>query len=249
MQRALRESHARRVQQLHARREALNLKLALVKQALKKRDKGLYRKRDMLNESLSELEQEKTKQLKHIYPEILHVKQIQYGVLVEQLEKQQRRVLRDLSTILPLKQLAQSERSRQSEYYRASGACLSICGCVIPQDEELTSFPPDEVASALGYLLQFVNLAARYLGVPLLHSGAFAASTSAVWPFTTRKNIEKRELPLYMIPPRVQNSHDTLQQYLDSGIEAAVSAFSSPQGMHPSGWYVQTIIAIGMLLH
>mmetsp|Transcript_8152 Transcript_8152/g.30072 ORF Transcript_8152/g.30072 Transcript_8152/m.30072 type:complete len:505 (-) Transcript_8152:129-1643(-) len=231
------EQQTKRLQRLRVRREAARARLELVNCELSCCGEALYQRKEKLKQSLRALETERTTQLKHVIPEVLRVTEIQYGAVREQLEKQQRRVLKDLCIILPLKKLAQSDKQRQSEYYSARGECLSICGCVLPQVEELTSFPPDEVASALGYLLQFLNLCSRYLGIPSLHSGAFAASTSAIWPFASQWSTRSlpTELPLYLIPPTIQ-INETLQHYLDSGIGAAVSAFGSPQGMHPSGW-------------
>eukprot|EP00249_Psilotum_nudum_P017219 c26217_g1_i1 orf=652-1590(+) len=57
----------------------------------------------------------------------------------------------------------------------------SLCGARLPLGGDPLSVPATELAASLGYMLQVLNLAARYLSAPLLHSAGFAASSSRIW--------------------------------------------------------------------
>lgn len=75
---------------------------------------------------------------------------------------------------------------------------VRICGALLPVGDDFDGTAAHETAAGLGLLLHFTQLAARYLGVPLLHDAAFRGSTSSVWPRRgIGKEAEANELPLY----------------------------------------------------
>eukprot|EP00891_Asterochloris_glomerata_P002152 jgi/Astpho2/2152/fgenesh1_pg.00040_%23_10_t len=110
----------------------------------------------------AKLAAQRTSLLAHQLPDTLRSAQMHHIKALEGLAKQQRLRLRGLLEVLPLKLVA----TRQ---WPAAFTSASSDG------------DAEELGTALGYLVRFLDLLAYYQGAPLLHQTDYQGSTPSIW--------------------------------------------------------------------
>ncbi|KAK3239953.1 hypothetical protein CYMTET_50159 [Cymbomonas tetramitiformis] len=200
--------HRQRQQQRYeqsARLQAVSQRVAEKQERVEKMRQAIEEKRAenldkarQLAKANSELAAKRQELLYNYYPDIIRIHSLQYSMLEKQLAGQQRDKLRRLRSMLPLR-LHFGEQSHQSQAPQPRQ--VSICNIRLPLAEDFKGVNAKELAAALGYLLHFTNLAAKYLNAPMLHIAGFGASTSSIWQrhsfWDHRPALSNLEYPLY----------------------------------------------------
>lgn len=141
--------------------------------------------------------------LAHFYPDLIRAQSLVHTAVASDLHQKRRVVIRQLCKILPLRRSSMTLEERQKwEGSINRPHSVRICGARLPLGDDPLSVPHSELAASLGYMVQLVSKAARYLSVPLLHSSGFAASSSRVWQrasyFDSKPGSQSEEFPLFL---------------------------------------------------
>ncbi|XP_024377027.1 uncharacterized protein [Physcomitrium patens] len=141
--------------------------------------------------------------LAHFYPDLIRAQSLVHTAVASDLYQKRRMVIRQLCKILPLRRSSMTVEERQKWEGSCSGPqSVRICGARLPLGDDPLTTPHMELAASLGYMVQLVSLAARYISGPLLHSSGFAASSSRVWQrssyFDSRPASRSEEFPLFI---------------------------------------------------
>ncbi|KAJ7570678.1 hypothetical protein O6H91_01G131100 [Diphasiastrum complanatum] len=155
----------------------------------------------LLASASDQLTRKKTQQLGQFYPDLIRAQRLHHTAVAAEVSQKRRQVMRQLCKVLPLRCLTAGDARAQGRGGNAIKQFL-ICGARLPNGEEILSLPPNEVAASLGYMVHLVNLAARYMAAPLLHSAVFAASSSRIWQqnsyWDARPASHSEEYPLFV---------------------------------------------------
>ncbi|CAK9863631.1 unnamed protein product [Sphagnum jensenii] len=157
----------------------------------------------LLSEASANVATKRMEKLTHYYPDFIRAQSLVHMAVASELFQKRRIVMRQLCKILPLRRTSgQGERREKWAGTSSIQSPVQICGARLPVGDDPLSTPALELAASLGYMVQLVNLAARYLSAPLLHNAGFAASSSRVWQranYTdSRPASRSEEYPLFL---------------------------------------------------
>lgn len=162
-----------------------------------------------LSEAQRQLAGKKTELESHSL--VLRAQTLSLAVVVSEVTHMQRSALRQLCNIFPLR-LAVVDVPEAWDGAQKLSQAVRICGVRLPEGEGPLGMPASELAAALGYLLQFLQLAAKYLSAPVLHSSGFAVSSSKVWQragyWNHRPDSLSHVYPLYLPRPGSASKSD-----------------------------------------
>eukprot|EP00239_Pterosperma_sp_CCMP1384_P002767 CAMPEP_0197844434 /NCGR_PEP_ID=MMETSP1438-20131217/1417_1 /TAXON_ID=1461541 /ORGANISM="Pterosperma sp., Strain CCMP1384" /LENGTH=459 /DNA_ID=CAMNT_0043455207 /DNA_START=562 /DNA_END=1938 /DNA_ORIENTATION=+ len=203
-QRQLREEKQERLNKLRWQVQEAERRLNAAKASIILRTSNKRAKEDWIEKGLQQLVAKRKELFFDYYPDLHRVQSLQYMVLAEQLANEQRQKMRRLRATIPLRLVYDdNKRGKGSAGSLAPPPYISICGIKLRLDEDFSGVPPKQVGAALGYLVQFVTLAAKYLATPLLHNPGFAASSSTVWQATSfwaqQPADPSLEFPMYIL--------------------------------------------------
>ncbi|KAL3684580.1 hypothetical protein R1sor_002602 [Riccia sorocarpa] len=160
--------------------------------------KRLDARTNALASASAELAARQTHTLGKYYPDLICTKTLSFETLNAELVQKRRLQLRQLCKILPIRRCTGDERENRG----GTGHPVRICNVELPLGDDPSSVPHNDLGAALGYMVQLVNLTARYLSAPLLHSAGFAASSSRIWQrasyWDTRPAHRGEEYPLFL---------------------------------------------------
>ncbi|KAG0616840.1 hypothetical protein M758_5G145100 [Ceratodon purpureus] len=203
LQKHWRVEHAERKAQLKERLRQCKEDLIQEKAERDHLQHGLEAQMRFLSAASAQVATKRLEQLAHFYPDLIRGQSLVYTSVASDLYQKRRMVIRQLCKILPLRRSSMTLQERQKFGGSISGPqSTRICGAALPLGDDPLSVPYTELAASLGYMLQLVNMAARYLSGPLLHSSGFAASSSRVWQrasyLDSRPASRSEEFPLFL---------------------------------------------------
>ncbi|KAG6549138.1 hypothetical protein Mapa_009364 [Marchantia paleacea] len=162
--------------------------------------KRLDARTNALERASNELTRKQRDLLGKYYPDLICTKNLSYDTLNAELTQKRRLQVRQLCKIIPTRRCTGDERE------------VRICNVSLPLGDDPTSVSHNDLSASLGYLVQLLNLTARYLSAPILHSAGFAASSSRVWQrasyWDTRPTHRGEEYPLFL--PRENGAAEEL---------------------------------------
>eukprot|EP00898_Chlorokybus_atmophyticus_P000423 jgi/Chlat1/1381/Chrsp119S01793 len=146
-----------------------------------------------LRRAADQLRIQRDRWLVQTLPRQLNQNRAQEAQLLQSLSAKRRSALQQLRSIMPL---------------RVGGAgqqFVRICGALVAEsDGQLASLHAEELSAGLGNLVHFLDMAARYLGLPLLHRARGPASSACtIWMpaafWDQRPAARGVEFPLYRV--------------------------------------------------
>lgn len=204
LQQNWRVEHEERTAQLKERLRQCKEDLNQGKSKLEHLQCDLDAQTSFLSAASAQLATKRLELLSHYYPNLIRAQSLNHISVASELHQKRRQVFRQLCKILPLRRTSPTveEREKWPGFPTMQQNAVRICGAPLPLGDDPFSTPPTELAASLGYVVQLVNLAARYLSGPLLHSSGFAASSSRVWQrasyFDSRPASRSEEYPLFL---------------------------------------------------
>lgn len=153
----------------------------------------------------------------HINASAFHSANLQYRLALQALALEKQRCIRLLRLALPLHWKKPHRASNRTSTSSEEPTLIRICGAVLPVGfSDSPAADSDATESAgLGLLSLFLELAARYLGCPLVHVGSFRGSRSTVWRRTSfYGDAGSREMPLFSCSDRL---HDAAKDASSAG--------------------------------
>ncbi|KAL2652735.1 hypothetical protein R1flu_020863 [Riccia fluitans] len=197
-QRTWRAEHAERKAKLREQFRNCSNELMKARARGDEQKKRLDARTNALACASAELAARQTHTLGKYYPDLVCTKTLSYETVNAELVQKRRLQLRQLCKILPIRRCTGDERENRG----GTGQPVRICSVELPLGDDPLSVPHNDLGAALGYMVQLVNLTARYLSAPLLHSAGFAASSSRIWQrasyWDTRPAHRGEEYPLFL---------------------------------------------------
>ncbi|MCO5612030.1 hypothetical protein L7F22_066292 [Adiantum nelumboides] len=147
------------------------------KEELSKKQQVLDAQSHSLAIASAQLAKKQVEQLGQQQSDFVRTHNLQLANLNSELQQRRRSFFRQLCKIFPLKFTSPSSVGGNV----STTQLWTICGAPLPIRDDPHSVSKQELGSSLGYLLQLVHLAARYLCAPLLHEGRLRGSFSSIW--------------------------------------------------------------------
>ncbi|KAG0575754.1 hypothetical protein KC19_5G028300 [Ceratodon purpureus] len=200
LQQHWRVEHVERRAQLKERLRQCKEELAQGKTKRDQAQNDLDTRTQLLSAASAQLAKRRADQF---LPDFIRAQSLSHTSSASELYQKRRMIFRQLCKILPLRRSSVTVEERQKWEGSINGQqSVRICGARLPIGDDPLSTPHTELAASLGYLVQLVNMSARYLSGPLLHSSGFAASSSRVWQrasyFDSKPASRSEEFPLFL---------------------------------------------------
>lgn len=190
--------HSDRILKLKERLKECENELRKGKEELSKKKQVLDAQSYSLAIASAQLAKKQVEQLGQHQPDLVRTHNVQLANINAELQQRRRSFFRQLNKVFPLKLVSSSSVGGNL----STSQLWTICGARLPIRDDPQSVEKEDLGSSLGYMLQLVNLAARYLCAPLLHNGRFRGSSSSIWQRSSYwdANCSKSgELPLFMV--------------------------------------------------
>lgn len=228
-QRHWRLIHADKIAQLKEKRRLKENQLFQEKSKLEEKTKDLNIRKSLLDRANIELERKRTEQLK-FYSDLICTQSLGLAAVRLSLLQNQSVVIKQLCKIFPLHRVrnqGENTAGTSSEYYD------QICNVRLPRGLNPHTVTPEELAASLGYMVQLLNLAVRYLNAPLLLNSGFAASCSRVWQrasyWDARPASQSKEYPLFIPRQNYSTAGEESSWSDNSSIDFGVASMESPR--------------------
>lgn len=231
-QRHWRLIHAEKIAQLKERHLLKENQLSQEKAKLEEKTKDLNFRKSLLDRAYIELERNRTEQLK-FYSDLICTQSSGLALVRLSLLQNQSVVIKQLCKIFPLRRVrnqGENKAGTGSEYYD------QICNVRLPRGLNPHTVTPEELAASLGYMVQLLNLAVRYLNAPLLLNSGFAASCSRVWQrasyWDARPASQSKEYPLFIPRQNYSTAGEESSWSDSSSTDFGVASMESPRMPH-----------------
>ncbi|KAJ6405234.1 hypothetical protein OIU84_013245 [Salix udensis] len=158
-------------EKLHRNKE----QLAQGKAKVEKLAQDLKKKNGMLESARNVLEKNRVEQLEKFYPNFICTQSLGHMAITSELLHKQSVVIKQICKLFPQRRVnVDGDRNFSGQYDQ-------ICNARLPRGLDPHSVSSEELAAALGYMVQLLNLVAHNLAAPTIHNAGFAGSCSRIW--------------------------------------------------------------------
>lgn len=152
----------------------------------------------VLESAQSLLEKNRSEQLEKYYPNLICTHSLGHMAITSERLHKQSVVMKQICKLFPQRRVTIDGKGKDGSSHQYD----VICNARLPRGLDPRSVPLEELAASLGYMVQLLNLVARYLAAPALHNTGFAASRSRIWQrfsyWDARPSSRSHEYPLFI---------------------------------------------------
>ncbi|KAJ6337485.1 hypothetical protein OIU76_007210 [Salix suchowensis] len=213
-------------EKLHRNKE----QLAQGKAKVEKLSQDLKKKNGMLESARNVLEKNRVEQLEKFYPNFICTQSLGHMAITSELLHKQSVVIKQICKLFPQRRVnVDGDRNFSGQYDQ-------ICNARLPRGLDPHSVSSEELAAALGYMVQLLNLVAHNLAAPTIHNAGFAGSCSRIWQRDSYWNAcpssRSNEYPLF-IPRQNYCSTSAENSWTDkSSSNFGVASMESERRLH-----------------
>ncbi|KAB5568659.1 hypothetical protein DKX38_002452 [Salix brachista] len=213
-------------EKLHRNKE----QLAQGKAKVEKLSQDLKKKNGMLESARNVLEKNRIEQLEKFYPNFICTQSLGHMAITSELLHKQSVVIKQICKLFPQRRVnVDGDRNFSGQYDQ-------ICNARLPRGLDPHSVSSEELAAALGYMVQLLNLVAHNLAAPTIHNAGFAGSCSRIWQRDSYWNAcpssRSNEYPLF-IPRQNYCSTSAENSWTDkSSSNFGVASMESERRLH-----------------
>ncbi|KAF9687273.1 hypothetical protein SADUNF_Sadunf02G0076500 [Salix dunnii] len=219
-------------EKLHRNKE----QLAQGKAKVEKLSHDLKKKNGMLDSARNVLEKNRVEQLEKFYPNFICTQSLGHMAITSELLHKQSVVIKQICKLFPQRRLPSGSLVNVDGDRNFSGQYDQICNARLPRGLDPHSVSSEELAAALGYMVQLLNLVTHNLAAPTLHNAGFAGSCSRIWQRDSYWNAcpssRSNEYPLF-IPRQNYCSTSAENSWTDkSSSNFGVASMESERRLH-----------------